>query len=224
MSKNILIVAAHSDDEVLGCGGTIAKFADQGHKIAVLFMTDGVSSRSYKSKKNEAKKRKKNSEFAAEIIGISNTTQLDFPDNSIDTVPLIEIVKSIELVIDNFQPDTVFTHYLHDLNIDHSIIARATVTATRPLSVSSVKRVFGYEVNSSTEWAFGTQQFSPNYFVNISDTFEKKTDAMRAYQNELRASPHPRSIEGVSALAAYRGNSAGYQYAEAFEVYRLMED
>lgn len=224
MSNNILVVAAHSDDEVLGCGGTIAKLANQGHKISVLFMTDGVSSRSETTKKSMIKKRKFNSERAADILGISKLTQLNFPDNRMDTIPLLQVTQAIEDEIVSFKPQTVFTHFLHDLNIDHSTVARATLTATRPSSKSTIKQVLGFEVNSSTEWSFGSPNFTPNYFVNIYRTFHKKTAAMRAYKDEVRTPPHPRSIEGIEALASLRGNASGFQYAEAFQIYRFIEE
>lgn len=224
MSDNVLVVAAHSDDEVLGCGGTIAKLAGQGFNVAAVFMTDGVSSRDKKEKNGAAEKRKNCSERAAMILGISQIIQFDFPDNSMDKVPLLDLTKSIERVISDFKPTTVFTHFLHDLNIDHSIVARATLTATRPLPGTAVNKVIGFEVNSSTEWAFGSPQFSPNYFVNISENLDQKIDAMLAYEDELRDAPHSRSINNISALATFRGNASGFEHAEAFELYRFMEN
>ena len=224
MKSKVLIVAAHSDDEVLGCGGTIAKLAQQGSEVAVIFMTNGVSSRNEKDDLIKIQERKLHSEHAAKILGISQITQFDYPDNCMDTVPLLHVTQSIEEELRKFQPEVVITHFANDLNIDHSIVARATLTATRPLAGLSVKKVLGFEVNSSTEWAFDAAHFKPNYFVNISETFNLKIDAMRAYERELRASPHPRSIEGIETLALLRGNSSGYQYAEAFKIYRLMED
>jgi len=224
MTNKVLIVAAHSDDEVLGCGGTIAKLAKQGNEVAVIFMTNGVSSRNEKDELIKIKERKLHSEHAAEILGISRIIQYDYPDNCMDTVPLLHVTKSIEEELREFQPEIVITHFANDLNIDHATVARATLTATRPLAGSSVKKVLGFEVNSSTEWAFDAPHFRPNYFVNISETFNMKIDAMRAYENELRARPHPRSLEGIEALASLRGNSSGYRYAEAFKIYRLTED
>ena len=224
MKNKVLIVAAHSDDEVLGCGGTIAKLAKQGNEVAVIFMTNGVSSRNEKDELIKIKERKLHSERAAEILGISRIIQYDYPDNCMDTVPLLHVTKSIEEELREFQPEIVITHFANDLNIDHATVARATLTATRPLAGSSVKKVLGFEVNSSTEWAFDAPHFRPNYFVNISETFNMKIDAMRAYENELRARPHPRSLEGIEALASLRGNSSGYRYAEAFKIYRLTED
>jgi len=224
MKNKVLIVAAHSDDEVLGCGGTIAKLAKQGNEVAVIFMTNGVSSRNEKDELIKIKERKLHSEHAAEILGISRIIQYDYPDNCMDTVPLLHVTKSIEEELREFQPEIVITHFANDLNIDHATVARATLTATRPLAGSSVKKVLGFEVNSSTEWAFDAPHFRPNYFVNISETFNMKIDAMRAYENELRARPHPRSLEGIEALASLRGNSSGYRYAEAFKIYRLTED
>lgn len=224
MRNKVLIVAAHSDDEVLGCGGTIAKLANQGNEVAVIFMTNGVSSRHEKDELIKIQERKLHSEHAAKILGISQITQFDYPDNCMDTVPLLHVTQSIEDEIRKFQPEIVMTHFTSDLNIDHSTVARATLTATRPLAGSSVKKVLGFEVNSSTEWAFDAPHFKPNYFVNISESFNLKINAMRAYDSELRARPHPRSLEGIEALAALRGSASGYRYAEAFRIYRLMED
>ena len=201
MRNKILVVAAHSDDEVLGCGGTIAKLAKQGNQVALIFMTNGVSSRSEKDELNKIQERKLHSERAAEILGISHIIRCDYPDNCMDTVPLLHVIQSIEEELRKFQPEIVITHFANDLNIDHSTVARATLTATRPLVGSSVKKVLGFEVNSSTEWAFDAPHFKPNYFVNISETFNLKIDAMLAYENELRVSPHPRSLEGIEALA-----------------------
>ena len=224
MRNKVLIVAAHSDDEVLGCGGTIAKLAKQGDEVAVIFMTNGVSSRHEKDELIKIQERKLHSEHAAKILGISQITQFDYPDNCMDTVPLLHVTQYIEDEIRKFQPEIVMTHFTNDLNIDHSTVARATLTATRPLAGSPIKKVIGFEVNSSTEWAFDAPHFKPNYFVNISETFNLKIDAMRAYESELRASPHPRSLKGIETLAALIGNASGYDYAEAFIIYRLMED
>ena len=228
MKNKVLVVAAHSDDEVLGCGGVISKLTKLGHEVTVVFMTDGVGARSGNGVSGDncknAKKRARDSKDAAEVLGISRIEQFDFPDNALDSIPILEITKVIEGIIETERPKTVFTHFLDDLNVDHSVVARATLTATRPIVGTCVKRVFGFEVNSSTEWYFGNSQFSPNYFVDITSSFESKLEAIRKYRSELKNSPHPRSIEGIKALASLRGNAAGYKYAEAFFAYRLLED
>ena len=139
MRNKVLIVAAHSDDEVLGCGGTIAKLAKQGNEVAVIFMTNGVSSRNEKDDLIKIQERKLHSEHAAKILGISQITQFDYPDNCMDTVPLLNVTQSIEDEIRKFQPEIVMTHFTNDLNIDHSTVARATLTATRPLAGSPIK-------------------------------------------------------------------------------------
>lgn len=223
MTNNVLVIAAHSDDEALGCGGTISKLASNGSNITVLFMTDGVSSRKSADRNGSSKLRKLNSEKAGKILGISNIIQLDYPDNGMDSVPLLDVTKSIEAAIKQCQPSIVYTHYIDDLNIDHAITARASLTATRPMAGSYVKSVLGYEVNSSTEWSFGSRQFSPNYFVNVTESFADKINALRAYEKELREYPHPRSIEGITALATVRGSTSGFKFAEGFEVYRILE-
>lgn len=224
MSNNkILVIAAHSDDEVLGCGATIARLTQEGAEVSVLFMTNGVGARASASTIKDVKLRQKNSLTASKILGIKNIIQLDFPDNALDTVPLLNIIREIEKVLAQHQPTTVFSHFLNDLNIDHALVARAVLTATRPQVGNSVKKLFGFEVNSSTEWAWGSSSFQPNYFVNVTNTFEKKINAMRAYEGELRLQPHPRALNSIEALACHRGSTSGFQLAEAFYIYRLLE-
>lgn len=198
-----LVIAAHPDDEVLGCGGIIAKSKD----INVLIL-------SHNPRLNEKDIKK-----AHVLLGIKQALTHTYPDNEFDTVPLLNIVKTIEKVIFNIQPEIVYTHFGGDLNIDHRRVFEATMAAVRPMKENYVKKVYCYEVPSATEWAFGKLgEFVPNTFVDISEVLEKKLVAMEAYKTEIRDFPHPRSKEALIALAKWRGVTVGFKAAEAFEL------
>jgi N-acetylglucosamine malate deacetylase 1 len=221
MSKNVLVVAAHADDEVLGCGGTIAKHSSSGDKVYVVFMTNGVSSRN--AKINEIKHRKKASEEAAKILGVSLIHQLDFPDNKMDSVALLDIVQSIEGLISKIKPEVIFTHHIGDLNIDHQVTHKAVMTACRPQPDFCVKEIYSFEIPSSTEWQTpGYLSFIPNVFIDISEQSKLKQNALEAYNQEMHHSPHSRSIKNVMRLSKLRGNSVGLKYSEAFVLIRLL--
>jgi len=220
MKKNILVIVAHPDDEVLGCGGTLSKFSKLGYKINVIFFSDGVTSRNLNNSKIKGNilKRKKSSFKASKILGIKKTEFLNFPDNQFDTMPLLAIVKFIEDLISKYKPSIIFTHYDNDLNIDHKIISKAVITATRPHSKYFVEKLLLFEVLSSTEWNFSSSKkvFSPNVFINISNDIKKKIKAIKCYSQELRKWPHPRSVEGINNLAKFRGSTIGCKFAESF--------
>jgi len=219
---DILVVVAHADDEALGCGGTIAKHAINGDNITLLVMTDGVSSRQLPIETNEKDKRLRQSalEQSCQFLGIKKFVQCDFPDNRMDEVTLLDIVQTIEKKCSSFAPQVIYTHSLNDLNIDHRITAQAVLTAFRPLPNSSVKTILSFEVLSSTQWQFSSTSFSPNWFVDISDSYSAKMQALQCYQGEMRAYPHPRSTQGVEALAKLRGSTIGVDLAEAFQLLR----
>ena len=223
MKKNILIVAAHPDDEVFGCAGTVAKFIKNNWNAHLLFFTDGVSAR--KNEKNlelKIKRRKSAALRSSKLLGIKNVKFLSFPDNGLDKVKLIEVIKEIESYMDQFKPEIIFTHSNTDLNIDHEIINRAVITATRPQPNCYVKKILLFETLSSTEWNFSNKKlnFKPNYFVDIKNTIKIKIKAIKAYKSELRKWPHPRSVNGAKILANYRGQSVGLQFAESFFLLR----
>ena len=174
-NKRVLVVAAHPDDEMLGCGGTIAKLSKKKSKIFSLFFTDGVSARE-KNKNKEINQRKINSLRALKVLGVKQSKFLSYPDNSLDKVPLIKIIKEIENIIKVFKPDTIFTHTSVDLNIDHEIVSRAVITATRPKPNFCVKNIYLFETLSSTEWNFNFKKksFNPNFFVDITKSIKFK--------------------------------------------------
>ena len=222
--RRILIIVAHPDDEVLGCGGTIAKHSDLGDLVNVIFLADGVNSRS-DAGLIELEIRKTNAKAACKILGVNHISFGQFPDNKLDTLPLIEIVKYIETGLAEFNPEIIYTHSALDLNIDHQIVNRAVITATRPQGNSSIKTILSFEILSSTEWFFSEMMpaFKPNWFEDISKTLDRKIEAIEAYRGELRDWPHPRSIEGIKHLAGFRGATIGVNAAEAFMLLRHIK-
>jgi LmbE family N-acetylglucosaminyl deacetylase len=222
-AKNILVVAAHPDDEALGCGGTIARLAAEGCNVRLLFLADGENARSADNAGSIAERRSM-AIAAAEALGAVAPTCLEFPDNRLDSVDLLDLVQPIERHADALRPDVVFTHFPGDLNVDHRLCSQAVLTAFRPVPGQTVRSIFAFEVPSSTEWQFGAadQGFSPNAFFDISDHLEAKRAALRAYSKEMRPYPHARSIEAVEALARWRGATIGVEAAEAFMVLRTI--
>ena len=218
--KKILIVAAHPDDEVLGCGGTITKSTSEGCKVYIVFMTNGIASRNRKKKdiKKEVNERKRAAIKACKIMGAEKPNFLDFQDNQLDKYPLLKIVKNVEKFIKKYSPSVIFSHYGGDLNIDHQIVNKAVITACRPQKQSTVKKLLFFEIPSSTEWQITkpSKTFNPNWFEDISSVIKKKLNALQAYKSELRKWPHPRSKKGVKTLALWRGATVGVEAAEAF--------
>lgn len=226
MNRTIVILAGHPDDEVLGCGGTIAKLADEGATIHVAFLADGVFSRVGDASAQQAEliARRAAAQKACDILGVTSVFFGDFPDNRMDTVALLDIIKPIEALVAKYQPDTVFTHHAGDVNIDHQRIHQAVVTACRPQRGHPVKTLLCFEVSSSTEWQLpgSAPVFAPNWFVDISGTLERKLAALDVYAAELRDWPHPRSRQGIEHLAHWRGATVGVDAAEAFMLGRQL--
>lgn len=220
---NVLCVAAHPDDEVLGAGGAISRHSDEQRNVHVCILSDGVTSRYDDGDTTEAEveQRRDNARRACAILGVSVSFH-DFPDNNFDAVPLLDIVKTIEAEVREHEPSLVYTHHYGDLNIDHELTCRATVTATRPLEGSSVNRVLAFETLSASEWAVPAPDtpFQPTSFVDISRHLEVKLEALSAYEEELRQPPHPRSVDTVRRNARVWGAKAGFEAAEPFEVLR----
>lgn len=223
---NILVIAAHADDEVLGCGGTIAKYKDQGATINVALLADGVSSRfeveEYSS--DDLKVRNIAAKDANKILGVDQVLFGEFPDNRMDSIDLLDVVKHVEGLIDNLKPDVILTHHSNDLNIDHRIVNQAVCTACRPQNNCPVKSILFFEAPSSTEWQINSlNAFTPNFFEDITNYVSKKISALEVYSMEMREWPHPRSIEGVTHLAKWRGASVGVDAAESFIVGRIIK-
>jgi LmbE family N-acetylglucosaminyl deacetylase len=217
----VLAVVAHPDDEVLGCGGTLARHAEAGDGVHVLILADGESSR---NEPGDISKRAASVDQAAKILGVLSHKLLQFPDNQMDKVPLLQVVREVEKAISQLRPTIVYTHHGGDLNIDHQVALKAVMTACRPLPESSVNAIYTFETISSTEWAISQKNdaFSPNLAVDISRTLQKKLIALRCYHAEMRAFPHARSYESVEFLAKLRGAQYGLLAVEAFQVIRQI--
>ena len=224
MSKRVLVVAAHPDDEVLGCGATLARLAREGHDCRVLIMGGGLAARTAEPSTAGLASLRQSAEAAARILGATGVEVLDFPDNRMDTVALLDVVKAVEARLHELRPHVVFTHHARDLNIDHAVTARAVETATRPVDAHCPEEVYAFEVPSSTEWAFERgAAFAPNHFIDVAASLSVKIEALKAYASEIRPFPHPRSPEAIEALARLRGSQAGLPAAEAFTLVRRIQ-
>lgn len=220
-ARRVLVVVAHPDDEVLACGASIAKWCSLGAEVGVLFMADGVSSRREEvSSSDRCRRRREESAKSARCLGHQILGFHDYPDNKMDTVPLLDVVRDVEAVLNDFGPDVVVTHYVGDLNIDHQVVARSVQTAARPVPRSPIRTLLAGEVPSSTEWGVVGASFDPDTFVDVSGFLDKKLEALAAYASEVRAAPHPRSLLAVEALARWRGSIGGCNVAESFSVIR----
>lgn len=222
--KRVLVIAAHPDDEVLGCGATISKYSSRGVQFMVLFIAEGSSCRYADPACAESvaaiANRTRQAINALDLLGVKDYHFKDLPCGRLDQVPMIEINKAIELAIRKFDPDTVLTHSALDANNDHRIVSRATVMATRPGAQNRVARLLSYEVLSSSEWSFG-EAFVPSSFEQIEEPdLALKCQALMAYKTEVKAYPFPRSEQAVRAQAMNRGMQAGVPLAEAFQLLR----
>jgi LmbE family N-acetylglucosaminyl deacetylase len=229
MGKSILILAAHPDDEVLGCGGTMARYAGEGAVVNVAFLADGVSSRADAPAgsakfRSELAARRAAANTACRILGATVVSFGDFPDNRLDTIALLDVVKFVEALLSQCRPDTVLTHHAGDLNIDHRRTHQAVETACRPIAGAPVKTIASFEVPSSTEWRLdaGVAAFTPNWFVDITGWLDQKLRALDAYAAELREWPHPRSRRAVEYLARWRGATVGVDAAESYILGRQL--
>jgi LmbE family N-acetylglucosaminyl deacetylase len=224
---NVLVVAAHPDDEILGVGGTIRRIANKKCNINCIILGEGLTSRGNargETSESELLELKKSTLRAAEIIGYSNVEFLGLPDNRFDSIDLLNIIKNVTSLVDKYMPDTIFTHHYGDLNIDHRITYNAVVTACRPVGEYTTKNIICFETPSSTEWNFKSSEgiFKPNLFIDITQTIKYKLNAMHCYSTEIKDYPHPRSDKALDVIAARWGTVIGKNYAEAFEIVRSV--
>lgn len=218
--SNALVIAAHPDDEILGIGGTMHKHVRDNGRAQCLILAQGAASRD-SATRNDISRLREQGKSAAKIIGYESITFLDFPDNKMDSVPLLDIVKAVEKAIDSFQPNAIYTHHGNDLNIDHQLCFKAVLTACRPPCKA---KIFTFETLSSTEWQDkNDEEFRPNVFIDIKEDIDAKIKAMKEYVGEMRAFPHPRSAEGIMTLAKYRGMESGLELAEALCLIRAIK-
>ena len=223
---SILVIAAHPDDEILGCGGTIARHSEIGDLIKVVIVSTGITSRSNSISsdihKEELEALRLSAEKANQIIGVQRLDFLNYPDNRLDSIDRLDLIKDLEKKINEFQPNIVYTHHSGDLNIDHRIVCDAVITACRPYPNQIVKTILSFEVASSTEWQPPSKSdaFEPNWFVDISNQLSKKLEALKEYDSEMRDWPHARSIKAIDYQAKLRGSQLGVNAVEAFKLLR----
>ena len=205
MKKIALVIAAHPDDEILGCGATLAKMARTGYSVHSVIVSEGITSRKSKDSKKQLLDLRKANKKSSKII---NFKICNFWISRITNyiVDFLRIGQTFESIIDKIKPSIVFTHHSGDLNIDHQIVNKAVITATRPMEKCPVKKILTFETPSSSEWRFDEENtFVPNYFENIEKFIKYKINALKAYKSEMRKFPHPRSIENVKSIAKVRG-------------------
>ncbi|WCN39533.1 PIG-L deacetylase family protein [Aneurinibacillus uraniidurans] len=216
MGGNVLVIAAHPDDELLGTGGTIKKLMNHGCKVTTVIVANGREEEKDHIRPFMVKANKQ--------VGVEETIFLEYPNLLLETLPLHVINKEIEVLLNKYEPSMIFTHHYGDLNRDHQILFQAVLTAARPLPGKQPVEILCFETVSSSEWTQHTNDkaFKPNYFVDITDTIDEKLKALQYYDMEMRPFPHPRSYKGVKYLAHVRGMTVGVKYAEAFEIIRRV--
>ena len=223
-----LVIAAHPDDEILGAGGYVAKLSAAGEAVHHVIMAEGATSR--EDTRDRAGKSEELSELArcaqeaGRIVGAKSVVLEDFPDNRMDSVDLLDVVKVVERHIAEHAPTRIITHANSDVNIDHRVVHDAVIAATRPQPGNRIREVLFFEIMSSTEWRppASLPAFAPNYFVDITDHLEAKLDALRAYAPEMHEWPHSRSVEALEHLGRWRGATIGVEAAEAFATGRII--
>lgn len=226
--KNVLVFAAHPDDEILGLGGTVRRLANEGLTVRVVIMAEGLTSRA--DSRKEADKTgllslQEDARKAARVVGYTSIEFCGLPDNRMDGMELLDVIKIISRYIEKYQPDTVFTHHHGDLNIDHRITCEAVLTACRPVGKYCVKRIYTFETPSSSEWNLNyLEPFMPNVYFDVTGTLEAKVEGMACYKTESTIYPHPRSAEALRSLGRFRGSNVGFEMAEAFMLLRECID
>ena len=230
--STVFVVAALPDDEVLGCGGTLLRHVSNGDKVYVLFVSDGVSGRySNDSKDTKTKISReifKRENMAKKVAKIGKFTIVDFlnlKNLELHTYPHNFLTNIIFNYFKKYKPDIVYTHYEHDLNIDHYYTFFSTFVASRPSKNFKIKKLLSFEIPSSTDWGINNngRLFAPNYFVDIKNFIKKKIILLNQYKFEMRQPPHSRSIKNITSLSVFRGGSVGFHNAEAFYVNKILK-
>ena len=228
MIKKALFVVAHPDDELLGCGGTLAYLKSKKVETLVLYLSEGVSARfntlNSKNVRTEIINRENMAKKVSKFLNFKIIGFLRHKNLRMDCEPLLDITKKILKLIEKYKPDYVFTHHPNDLNLDHRITYQATINACRPSDKLQIKKILLFETPSSSDWSYKTGiPFRPNHFYNIEKFIKKKIKALNYYKKEMRKFPHPRSKKNIEALAIVRGGEIGFKFAEAFEIERSLD-
>ncbi|MGA4604080.1 PIG-L deacetylase family protein [Pseudoalteromonas maricaloris] len=225
--KNVLVVAPHADDEILGCGGVIAKYVEAGNKVFIAVMTNAsvgapelFSRESIDNIRSEAKR-------SHELLGVTETVYYDFPAPQLEQYPQYKIASALNKLIRDKQIDTLFIPHKGDLHLDHGVIYNACLVAARPVPGQCVKHIYAYETLSETEWGHPTAEavFVPRKYISLSEKhFTQKLAAMECFASQLKDFPNTRSLDAIRCLAALRGATVGVEYAEAFDIIRSIDD
>lgn len=229
MKKRILVVAAHPDDETLGCGGLISNFSKKGYEINTIIIGEGSSCRFKKDStdskiQKQIREREKSCIKAIKILGGKRVKFFNLPCGRFDTISIIDIAKIIEREISIFNPDIVISHSNTDVNNDHRLTFQAVLQSTRPSINNNVNMVLSFEVLSSTERNFNNN-FNPNFFVKLNkNDIKKKQKALRCFKSESGKFPFPRSSKGIEVLANFRGLQCGSEFAESFQIIRKIHN
>lgn len=215
--KKVLVVAAHPDDELLGCGATIAKHVKKGDRVRSVILCEGETMRS----QNGAKKRSATEE-AAKILGVESVDCVGLRDQHLDTLPIVDVITPIEKIVNEYQPNIIYIHSGSDINKDHQIVFEAALVALRPKNVF-IEEIYSFYTVSATEWGY-PRLFSPDAWVGFDDSImHQKLTAFECYETEQCEYPHPRSLEAVKNLAKMMGNQCCMEYAEVFETIRRVD-
>lgn len=216
MNKNVLVIAAHPDDELLGCGGTIIKHVENGDKVSAIVICEGETMRSQDS---ESKVSAMN--LASEILGLSNMLCVGLPDQHLDVIPIVDVITPIENAINSFKPNIIYVHNGSDINKDHQIVFEATLVAARP-KVSYIEEIYSYYTVGSSEWGY-PRSFSPDTWIGFNENvLQKKIQAFCSYDSEICDYPNPRSPQALINLSRMMGNQCCMEYGEAFETIRRV--
>lgn len=227
--NKVLVIAAHPDDEILGCGGAMAKHAMSGDEVYSAILAEGITSRDLKRNReihtDDFNILHSAAEKANQIVGVKKLILHNFPDNRMDQLDRLDIVKKVEELINTIKPNIIYTHHSGDVNIDHRRIHEAVITAVRPIPGNHlVDQLLFFEIASSSEWMTpgSAPAFLPNWYVNIEQTLKIKLKALEAYEYEMREWPHARSVKALDYLAKWRGANIGVEAAEAFMLGRKI--
>ncbi len=221
--KNVMVVSAHPDDELLGAGGTLLRHRENGDNLYWLIVTNISEAAGFS--KERVDERQKEMEKIAESLNVRKVFKLDYPTMTLSTEMQIDMIPKISRIFTEVQPEIIYCVNRSDAHSDHRITFDAVMACTKSFRYPFIKKVLMYECISETEFApqFADTMFIPNYFVDISDFLDEKLALMKVYASELGDHPFPRSLRNIEALAVFRGATAGVRYAEAFQLIRYIE-
>lgn len=225
MKEKVLVVAPHCDDEILGCGGVIAKHISKDHPVYVAVVTNGNLGAPEIFPEEGTKQVRSEALRAHDLLGVTDTFFLDFPAPRLDTIPSYKLSLKISELITQHKITTLYIPHRGDIHKDHRISYEASLVAARPTNGCTVKKIYAYETLSETEWAppFGDDAFIPTVFEDIGDYLDKKLEAFKCYESQIKTFPHSRSLHAIEAMSNFRGSTVGIKNAEAFMLVREIK-